>query len=82
MTGLSTIKRLGTEMAAKLQRFGWRVCLICLGLAFSVGPLCAKSFDYVLFDRVLSRVVDDVGRVDYAAVKKDTDFKAFIQKLS
>ena len=42
----------------------------------------ADSFDYAPLNRVLGRVVNAQGRVDYEAAKTDADLQAFVDQLA
>ena len=60
----------------------WRLWTLCLVLAGFVQHSAAESFDYGPLNRLLGRVVDAEGWVDYAAVKADEDARLFLQRLA
>ena len=52
--------------------------LLCAGFASQSG---AETYDYAPLNRVLGRVVNAQGYVDYEAVKTDADLQAFVDQL-
>jgi len=57
----------------------WIIGLVFVGFASQSE---ADSFDYAPLNRVLGRVVNTQGGVDYEAVKTDTDLQAFVDQLA
>lgn len=53
--------------------------LLFAGFASQSG---AETYDYTPLNRTLNRVVNAQGRVDYEAVKTDTDLQAFVDQLA
>ena len=59
--------------------YAWIIGLLLAGFASQSE---ADSFDYAPFNRVLGRVVQSQGSVDYQAAKTDTDLRAFVDRLA
>ena len=57
----------------------WIIGLMFVGFASQSE---ADSFDYAPLNRVLGRVVNAQGGVDYEAAKTDTDLQAFVDQLA
>ena len=59
--------------------YAWIIGLLLAGFASQSE---ADSFDYAPLNRVLGRVVNSQGGVDYQATKTDTDLRAFVDQLA
>ncbi len=59
--------------------YAWIISFVFLGFASQSG---AETFDYAPLNRVLGRVVNSQGDVDYEAAKTDTDLRAFVDQLA
>ena len=61
-----------------------KVIALITGLLFAgfASQSEAETFDYTPLNRTLGRVVNAQGRVDYEAVKKDADLRAFVDQLA
>ncbi|MCY3682033.1 MAG: DUF547 domain-containing protein [Gemmatimonadetes bacterium] len=61
-----------------------KVIALIVGLLFAgfASQSGAETFDYAPLNRMLGRVVNEQGRVDYEAVKTDTDLQAFVDQLA
>lgn len=60
----------------------WRLWTLCFVLAGFIQQSEAEFFDYGPLNRLLGRVVDAEGGVDYAAVKADEDARRFARQLA
>ena len=58
------------------------VLITCFVFAGFASQCEADTYDYAPLNRVLGRVVDGQGRVDYEAVKTDADLQAFVDQLA
>ena len=61
------------------KKYAWLIGLLLSGFASQSE---ADSFDYAPLNRMLGRVVNSQGGVDYQAAKTDTDLQAFVDQLA